>query len=115
MSTIDPMPHLTRTAREQLALSNADRIAAIYGSRFVPHPIAKRVLDRLNFLVGYPKCARMQCLLLYGDSGMGKTMVVDKFLREHPTTFDPASASPASRWSRSRCRPRPTRSASTPS
>ena len=49
------------------------------------------MLDRLNFLVGYPKCARMQCLLLYGDSGMGKTMVVDKFLREHPTTFDPAS------------------------
>jgi len=91
MSTIDPMPHLTRAAREQLALSNADRIAAIYGSRFVPHPIARRVLDRLNFLVGYPKCARMQCLLLYGDSGMGKTMVVDKFLREHPTTFDAAS------------------------
>ena len=36
MSTIDPMPHLTRTAREQLALSDADRIAAIYGARFVP-------------------------------------------------------------------------------
>ena len=91
MSTTEPMPHLTRAARDQLTLSDADRITAIYGARFVPHPNAKRVLERLNFLVGYPKCSRMQCLLLYGDSGMGKTMVVEKFLREHPPTFDTAS------------------------
>jgi hypothetical protein len=39
------MQYLTRAARDQLGLSNADRIAAIYGSRFVPHPNAKRVLD----------------------------------------------------------------------
>ena len=91
MSTTESVSHLTRGAREQLTLSDGDRIKAIYGARFVPHPNAKRVLDRLNFLVGYPKCARMQCLLLYGDSGMGKTMVVEKFLREHPSTFDAAS------------------------
>jgi len=30
----------------------------------------------------------MQCLLIYGDSGMGKTMVLEKFMREHPSTFD---------------------------
>ena len=83
--------HLSASARDQLALSNPDRINAIYGARFVPHPHAKRVLERLNFLVGYPKCARMQCLLLYGDSGMGKTMIVEKFLRDHPSTFDPVS------------------------
>ena len=83
--------HLSASARDQLALSNPDRINAIYGARFVPHPHAKRVLERLNFLVGYPKCARMQCLLLYGDSGMGKTMIVEKFLRDHPSTFDAVS------------------------
>jgi len=30
----------------------------------------------------------MQCLLIYGDSGIGKTMILEKFLREHPSTFD---------------------------
>lgn len=91
MSATATVAHLTHTARDQLALSNSDRIAAIYGARFVPHPPVKRVLERLNFLATYPKCARMHCLLLYGDSGMGKTMVVEKFLRDHPSTFDAAS------------------------
>ena len=91
MSATATGSHLTHAARDQLALSDADRIGAIYGARFVPHPHAKRVLERLNFLATYPKCARMQCLLLYGDSGMGKTMLVEKFLRDHPSTFDAGS------------------------
>jgi hypothetical protein len=31
----------------------------------------------------------MPCLLLYGDSGIGKTMAIEKFLRMHPPTYDP--------------------------
>lgn len=30
----------------------------------------------------------MPCLLLYGDTGMGKTKIVRKFLRDHPAVFD---------------------------
>jgi Bacterial TniB protein len=34
------------------------------------------------------RCARMPCLLLYGESGMGKTMIVEKFERMHPPRHD---------------------------
>jgi replication-associated recombination protein RarA len=30
----------------------------------------------------------MPCLLLFGPSGMGKTRIVQKFLREHRSSFD---------------------------
>ena len=33
----------------------------------------------------------MPCLLIYGDTGMGKTKIIRKFLRDHPATFDKAT------------------------
>jgi Cdc6-like AAA superfamily ATPase len=30
----------------------------------------------------------MPCLLIYGDSGMGKTMAIEKFMRMHPPSYD---------------------------
>jgi Cdc6-like AAA superfamily ATPase len=80
--------HLNAVARVQAELGDPERIRAMYGARWVPYPRAQRALDRLNFLFDFPKCARMQGLLLFGDSGIGKTMVVEKFLREHPNQFD---------------------------
>ncbi len=83
-----PHRHLSAAARIQLELSNEERIQAIYGARWIPHPRAKQALERLNFLISYPKCARMQCMLIYGESGIGKTMVVEKFCRDHQPSFD---------------------------
>jgi Cdc6-like AAA superfamily ATPase len=80
--------HLNSVARVQAELGDAERIRALYGARWIPYPRAQRALDRLNFLFEFPKCARMQGLLLYGDSGIGKTMVVEKFLRDHPSAYD---------------------------
>ena len=84
----EPYAHLNAAARAQAQLGDEERIRSLYGERWIPHPRAQRALDRLNFLFGYPKCARMQGLLLFGDSGIGKTMIVEKFLRDHPRTFD---------------------------
>ena len=36
-----------------------------------------------------PQRNRMPCLLLHGDSGMGKSMVIAKFRRAHPPVYDP--------------------------
>ena len=30
----------------------------------------------------------MPCLLIYGDTGMGKTKILRKFLRDHPPRFN---------------------------
>ena len=83
-----PYAHLNAVARAQAQLGDEERIRSLYGERWIPHPRAQRALDRLNFLFGYPKCARMQGLPLFGDSGIGKTMIVEKFLRDHPRTYD---------------------------
>jgi hypothetical protein len=42
----------------------------------------------LDEMIDQPSCARMPCLLLYGESGMGKTMIVEKFERMHPPRHD---------------------------
>jgi GTPase SAR1 family protein len=36
-------------------------------------------------MLKHPPSGRMPCMLLYGDSNIGKTMIVEKFVRDHPT------------------------------
>ena len=42
----------------------------------------------LEDLIAFPQRARMPNLLIVGASGMGKTMIVEKFARDHPAHFD---------------------------
>jgi predicted ATPase with chaperone activity len=44
-------------------------------------------LEELERRYQYPSCARMPCMLLYGDSGMGKTMLIEKMERQHPNSI----------------------------
>jgi Bacterial TniB protein len=39
-------------------------------------------------LVDYPPRDRMPCLVIYGATGMGKTRIIQKFLRDNRTHFD---------------------------
>ena len=38
----------------------------------------------MGHLLRHPPCGRMPSILLYGDSDIGKTMIIDKFVRDHP-------------------------------
>jgi hypothetical protein len=80
--------HLTAAAAELLSESNANRIGAILGERWVHYPRAGYVLQILNRLLEHPRTTRMPSIAIYGDSGMGKTMIMEKFRREHPPLFD---------------------------
>ena len=84
--TTEP-PHLTAVAAELLSGSNANRIRPILGERWVHYPRADHVLQILNRLLDHPT-TRMPSIAIYGDSGMGKTMIMEKFRREHPPLFD---------------------------
>ncbi len=59
---------------------------------FKPHAgSAFRVLaspEELERRFHYPSCARIPCMLLYGDSGMGETMILEKMERQHPDSYD---------------------------
>ncbi len=80
--------HLQGPYRENARLPNEERIAWIRQERWIQYPRAERILTRLADLIDYPPRDRMPCLLIYGLTGMGKTRIVQKFLRDHRARFD---------------------------
>src|SRR5450755_2777943 len=85
--TLD-LSHLT-TATRELACNDAKaRITSVQTARWVAFPRAGVAVEELERRFHYPTCARMPCMLLYGDSGMGKTMILEKMERQHPSTLD---------------------------
>jgi len=80
--------HLEPSQQAIAQLSNYERIAWIRHDRWIEYPRAKRILERLADLVDYPPRDRMPCLVIYGATGMGKTRIIQKFLRDHRAHFD---------------------------
>jgi hypothetical protein len=85
---MNELAHLTDEAREEALLADAERVMRVRTERWIHYSRAQSVLLRMNELIEYPARDRMPCLLIYGATGMGKTKIIRKFLREHPTTFD---------------------------
>lgn len=69
-------------------LQDDERIAFIRADRYVRVPRAERALKLLETLLHYPQRDRMPCLLIYGDTGMGKTEIIHRFERDHPPLFN---------------------------
>jgi Bacterial TniB protein len=80
--------HLALECREEAALDPKARIRAALTERWIGYPRAALTLERLNHLLNYPPRDRMPCLLLYGATGMRKTKILRKFMRDHPTSFN---------------------------
>ena len=89
MITLTPIPsHLTPNAANLLGESEVDRIESIRSERWITYPRAKNALAILEQLVAHPRTTRMPSVAIYGDSGMGKTMIMQRFRSEHPPVFD---------------------------
>jgi type II secretory pathway predicted ATPase ExeA len=84
-------PHLYPGAGEIAALSSEERIHRIRADRWISYPRAEAALEKLETLMSFPERARMPNLLIVGDSGMGKTMIIEKFTRDHASCFDETS------------------------
>jgi hypothetical protein len=63
-------------------------MAWIRQERWISYPRAEQVLVRLGDLLHFPSRQRMPALLLFGATGMGKTRIIQRFLREHSSHFD---------------------------
>jgi replication-associated recombination protein RarA len=88
--TLD-LSHLSAPTRE-LAFQDAKaRIQLVQTARWVAFPRAGVAVEELERRFHYPSCARMPCMLLYGDSGIGKTMILEKMERKHPKSYDERS------------------------
>jgi len=77
--------HLCLEALEESGLPDEERIRRIRAERWISYARAEEVLVRMSELLEYPPRDRMPCLLLYGSTGMGKTKILRKFLRDHPS------------------------------
>jgi hypothetical protein len=80
--------HLLPLHQTIAAQQNHERIEWIRHDRWINHTKAEQVLARLSDLLSYPPRSRMPSLLIFGDPGMGKTKIIEKFLREHPSVYD---------------------------
>ena len=76
--------HLTAEARVIADLDDAKRIAHLAEDHWIDYPRARQTLQELERLLACPERTRMPGLLLHGESNIGKSMVIQKFLRAHP-------------------------------
>lgn len=76
--------HLQPSAQGIARLPNAERVQRIRGDRWIGYSRAVEALARLEALYQWPTKQRMPNLLLVGPTNNGKSMIIEKFRRQHP-------------------------------
>jgi type II secretory pathway predicted ATPase ExeA len=69
-------------------MTDAERIDFIRADRWIADDRGVTILAELEDMLAYPQRDRMPCLLIYGATGMGKTKILRKFVREHAPKID---------------------------
>ena len=85
------LAHLPADVRPVALLGAEARIAHIRAERWIQHAAAERLLGYLQEAVDQPARERMENVLLLGESGMGKTMLIRKLERQNAACFDDAT------------------------
>lgn len=73
-----------RPRQPRKAFRAKDAARALWTDRWVSYPKADSILSRLDDLLFLPARVRMQNMLIHGVSGAGKSMIIEKFMRDHP-------------------------------
>ena len=77
------LAHLTPETRALAQHDDARRIAYLAEDRWIDYPRAREALQELERLLRSPERTRMPGLLIHGESNIGKSMIIQKFLRTH--------------------------------
>lgn len=80
--------HLHPEARRFAPLDDETRIARVLAKCWIEHAEASSVLEALQEVFDQPRSERMENILLFGESGMGKTALVRRFERAHKLPYD---------------------------
>ncbi len=72
-----------RKVTEKRFLPPSAQWISLARDRWVNYPAGDTGLRRLQELLATPARVRMPCLLIYGVSGAGKSMLLEKFQRDH--------------------------------
>lgn len=82
------LSHLHPQARALAQLDEDQRIRSLQRERWIDYPRASEALAQLERLLQTPERDRMPCMVMHGPSNIGKSLIIAKFLREHPPSFD---------------------------
>lgn len=82
------LTHLLPAFRSIARSDDKVRIRGLARERWIDYPRALQAIEKLERLVQTPPRDRMPCLLLYGDSNIGKTQIIGRFQRRYPPEFD---------------------------
>jgi len=77
------LSHLTPTAQAAALLPSAERIARIRADRWIGYTRARQAIEQLEDLFTWPDRQRMQNMLLIGPTNNGKSMIIERFRRQH--------------------------------
>ena len=88
MATTNELAHLHPSARDLAVLTDEQRVRILQRDRWIDYPRAMEALKRLERLLETPQRERIPCLVIHGRSNIGKTLVITKFLHDHPPRFD---------------------------
>ncbi|SSR14155.1 transposition helper protein [Acinetobacter baumannii] len=83
--TMQKYEHLADVVLEVMTLSDSDRINTLFSDRWIGYKKAITILDTLTDLLNRPRKLRPECLLIVGDSNMGKTTIIHEFTKQHYT------------------------------
>lgn len=82
--------HLAPAVRDWAAgVGDGARIRRILTDRWIGYTRAERAIERLEWLLRHPKRMRMPNLLIVGPTNNGKTMIAEKFRRQHAPVLRP--------------------------
>lgn len=83
------LSHLHPSAHPIARLSVDERVQQIRADRWIGYPKAVEAVARLETLVAWPKKQRMPNLLLVGPTNNGKSMIIERFCRNHQPITKP--------------------------
>jgi len=81
--TIVDLSHLTLQAQALAILPGAERINRIRSERWIGYTYAGQALMELENLFAWPSRQRMPNMLIIGPTNNGKSMIIEKFRRQH--------------------------------
>lgn len=77
--------YLAEHVIEIMILSDEERINALYVDRWIGYKKAVTVLNMLTDILNRPRKLRPECLLIVGDSNMGKSTIIHEFAKKYYT------------------------------
>ncbi len=85
LGSLSDLSHLHPIAQATVYLPNPERMMRIRNERWIGYTRAHQALSKLEELFTFPKRQRMPNLLIIGPTNNGKSMIVEKFRRSHPS------------------------------